>query len=439
MRAAIRAWRWPSSSSTAPPGRRGGSGWPRGSWSRAARASSAVGEYLLDHAPLRAQDYVTGHAVRALYLYAAAADLVLETGDAELRSVVERLWSDLSRHKTAVTGGVGARWDGESFGDAYELPDRAYNETCAAIAHLFLAWRLLLLTGDGAYRDAVETALYNGVLPGLSASGTEFFYQNPLADAGRHRRQPWFPCACCPPNIARLLASLPGYAYTTSEEGVWVQLYLASTADVRLADGMRVRLDLRTDLPWQGGVDITVDVGQPCEFTLFLPEPSWAGEITVRVGGQPLEPERIDGYLAVRRTWHSGDTVRVDLSLPVRLLSAHPRVASTHGRVAVSRGPLVYCVEQADHDQVDVADLGLSGEEYWTAVFDDDLVGGAVRLTTTGRAVESVELVDGPLYRTYDPAASVPSRETELTAIPYYAWANRTPGAMRVFLPLLPS
>jgi uncharacterized protein len=432
-------------------------------WQLESRGKGVLGggEYLLDHAPLRAQDFVTGHAVRALYLYAAAADVVLETGDQDLLAVVERLWADLSRHKTAVTGGVGARWDGESFGDAYELPDRAYNETCAAIAHIFLAWRLLLLTGDGTYREAVETALYNGVLPGLSASGTEYFYQNPLADAGRHRRRPWFPCACCPPNIARLLASLPGYAYTTSDDGVWVQLYLGSTADLRLADGTAVRLQQRSELPWQGRVDIIIEVDQPRAFTVYLPEPSWAGDVTLRVGDEVVRPERVGGYLAVRRTWQPGDTIRVELDLPVRLLSAHPRVASAHGRVAVTRGPLVYCVEQADHPGVDVADLGLTGHERWTPVVDllgvgspgstaggptEGSAGGStggsaggpagalVTLTTIGRALETTGT---PLHRPYDAEATVPSRDVEITAIPYYAWANRVPGPMRVFLPLL--
>ena len=390
-------------------------------------------EYLQDHAPLRAQDSVTGHAVRALYLYAAAVDVVLETGDEELRAVVDRLWADLSRHKTSVTGSAGARWDGESFGDAYELPERAYNETCAAIAHLFLAWRLLLLTGDGVYRDAVESALYNGVLPGLAQSGTEFFYQNPLADAGRHRRQPWFACACCPPNIARLLASLPGYAYTTSDEGVWVQLYLGGTAALSLPDGTPVRLDVGTELPWQGRVDIEVGLDGPAEFALFLPVPAWTGEASVRVGGEPVAPDVRSGYAVLHRTWRPGDTVHVEFTMPTRLLSAHPRVGATRGQVALTRGPLVYCVEQADHTEVAIPDLRLDGSENWTATYDDDLLGGIVTLTATARALEPD---DGPLYREYDPG-EVGTRPAEVTAIPYYAWANREPGPMRVFLPLL--
>ncbi|MGW0232028.1 glycoside hydrolase family 127 protein [Actinopolymorpha singaporensis] len=393
-------------------------------------------EYLLDHARLRDQSFVTGHAVRALYLYAAAADVVLETGDEELSAVVDRLWADLSRHKTAVTGGVGARWDGEAFGDAYELPDRAYNETCAAIAHIFLAWRLLLRTGDGAYRDAVETALYNGVLPGLSQSGTEFFYQNPLADEGRHRRSPWFTCACCPPNIARLLASLPGYVYTTSDEGLWVQLYVGNSARVRLPDGSSVGVELSCGLPWEGTVQLRLTPVEAREFSVFLPVPAWAGEATVRVGEEVVTPERRSGYLVLTRTWQLGDEVRLDFTMPVRQIGTHPRVAAGHRRVAVTRGPLVYCVEQSDHADAAVADLRLAGEETWRPEFAADLLGGVVTLHTTGSALKVDE--DEPLHRPYVPAEPLPTRPAEITAVPYYAWANREAGPMRVFLPLLP-
>ncbi|HEY6739371.1 MAG TPA: beta-L-arabinofuranosidase domain-containing protein, partial [Actinopolymorphaceae bacterium] len=278
-------------------------------------ASSGMGShYLQDHAPVREADTAVGHAVRQLYLDAGIVDVYLETGEESLLECSIRRWEDTVATKTCLTGGQGSRHSHEAFGDRYELPpDRAYNETCAAIAHIFLAWRLLLLTGDGAYRDAVETALYNGVLPGLSASGTEFFYQNPLADAGRHRRQPWFQCACCPPNIARLLASLPGYLYTTSEEesgpGVWVQLYVGNRAEHVLPDGTPVAIDLSTGFPTDGRVEVTVTPKVPADFTLYLPVPGWATDVTVRLGDEIVEPERRDGYLALTRTWRAGDTV----------------------------------------------------------------------------------------------------------------------------------
>ncbi|HEV7710758.1 MAG TPA: beta-L-arabinofuranosidase domain-containing protein [Asanoa sp.] len=390
-------------------------------------------EYLIDHEPVRKQSRVTGHAVRALYLYAGMADVVLETGDEELRNALDQLWADLSGGKTAVTGGVGARWDGEAFGDAYELPDRAYNETCAAIAHIFLAWRMLLLTGEPEYRDVVETALHNGVLPGLSQSGTEFFYQNPLADAGRHRREEWFSCACCPPNIARLLASLPGYLYTTSDEGLWVQLYIGNEADLRLADGTPVRVDLATELPWEGTVRLTVTPAAPTEFTLFLPVPGWAGaDVSVRVNGEPVTVATDAARIALPRTWAPGDTVELTFGTEVRALVAHPRVAAAHHRVALARGPLVYCVEQADQGDTPIADIRLTGAERWTAQHRPDLLGGVTALTADASAVAAD---DGPLYR---PIHNGPSTDAaaRVTAIPYYAWANREPGAMRVFIPL---
>jgi uncharacterized protein len=403
------------------------------SWQLDSRGAGVLdgSEYLIDHQPLREQDRVTGHAVRALYLYAAMADVVLETGDVQLREALSRLWADLSGAKTAVTGGVGARWDGEAFGDAYELPDRAYNETCAAIAHIFLAWRLLLLTGEPEYRDVVELALHNGVLPGLSLSGTEFFYQNPLADAGRHRRSPWFECACCPPNIARLLASLPGYLYTTSDEGVWVQLYIGNQASLRLVDGTDVRLGLTTTLPWEGTTRLTVDPASPASFTVFLPVPGWASDVTVRVNGEAVAVEAGASWIPLRRTWAAGDTVEVVLDTAVRAVVAHPRVASLHGRAAVARGPLVYCVEQADNDRA-VEDLRITGREEWSASYRPDLLEGVTTLTAQARAVYAD---DGPLYRPYDGETS-PSREATVTAIPYYAWANRQAGPMRVFIPL---
>ena len=390
-------------------------------------------EYLLDHRPLREETTVTGHAVRALYLYAAAADVVLESGDEELRATLDRLWADLSQHKSSVTGGVGARWDGEAFGDAYELPDRAYNETCAAIAHIFLAWRLLLLTGDAAYRDAIETTLYNGVLPGLSLTGIEFFYQNPLADSGRHRREPWFECACCPPNIARLLASLPGYLYTTSDEGIWVQLYIGSDATLHLADRTPVGISMHTELPWTGSVRLEISPTADVQFTVFLPVPGWAdGQLAVRVNGEQVWTESRSGYCALRRTWQPGDVIDVDLGTPVRVLATHPRVASTHDRLAIGRGPFVYCVEQTDQADSHVADLRLRGDEQWIVEHRPELLNGVTTLETT---LDAIEPDAGPLHRPYRPG-DTSSRRVPATMVPYYAWANRAAGPMRVYLPL---
>jgi DUF1680 family protein len=393
-------------------------------------------EYLLDHEPVRQQTRVTGHAVRALYLYAGMADVILETGDTELRGALEALWEDLSSSKTSVNGGVGARWDGESFGDAYELSDRPYNETCAAIAHIFLAWRLLMLTGDLQYRDVIERTLYNAVLPGLSLSGTEFFYQNPLADSGRHRREPWFSCACCPPNVARLLASLPGYLYARTDTSVTVMLYIGNDSSITLTDGTELRLRLETDLPWTGDVRLTVQTPTPAEFDIILPIPAWAdGRAVATVNGTDVEIRPSEQHLVVRRHWAAGDTVELSFPMDVQVVSTHPRSAMTHDRVALQRGPLVYCLEQADNPALSVTDVRLTGNEDWTARFIPELLGGVATLTAeTATTIQD----NGPLYRRYTPEKLAPQK-TAVTAIPYFAWANREAGDMRVFIPLASS
>ncbi|CAA9518505.1 MAG: GH127 / GH146, partial [uncultured Thermomicrobiales bacterium] len=217
-------------------------------------------EYHQDHVPIAEMETLVGHAVRALYLAGGAADLALETGDPALRAAGDRLWRDTVARKTYLTGGLGSRWEGEAFGEAYELPnERAYAETCAAIASVMWNWRLLLTTAEARFADALETSLHNAVLAGISLDGETYFYQNPLADAGRHRRRPWFGTACCPPNVARLLASLPGYAYAVSDDAVWVNLYAEGDAGVALPDGRAIRLRQQTDYPWDGRIAITLD------------------------------------------------------------------------------------------------------------------------------------------------------------------------------------
>lgn len=395
------------------------------------RGGLDASEYLLDHTPVREQTVVTGHAVRALYLYAGLADLLLETDDTELESVVDALWHDLSCRKTSVTGGLGARWDGEAFGDSYELPDRAYNETCAAIAKIFFAWRMLLRTGEGRYRDAIEHTLYNAVLPALSSDGTAFFYQNPLEDSGRHRRQAWFDCACCPPNLARLLVSLPGYLYAVSDQAIWVNQLIGSTVALNL-DATPVRLTLRTDLPRSGSSTLTLNMPHDIRFSLRLPAPAWAGEVTVRVGGEQVTPTRERGYLVIDRVWQDGDLVVHECTTPVRLLQAHPRVAAAHHRVALTRGPLVFCLEQADNE-VDIRDLRLHGTETWDCGKHPALP-ETLRLTTEARAVSAA---DDQLYTAWSSTGNGPTRPALATAIPYYAWGNREAGPMRVMIPLL--
>ncbi len=391
--------------------------------------------YHQDHLPFRELNHVTGHAVRALYLTCGAADVVAETGEAALLNALEAQWSNFHAKRQYVTGGAGARYEGEAFGDDYELPnDRAYAETCAAIASVMWNWRMLALDGDARFADDLETALYNGVLSGLSLDGQAYFYQNPLADRGHHRRQPWFGCACCPPNIARLLASLPGYLASTSEDGVWIHLYAANESRVSLSDGNSATVTVQTEYPWDGEVTLTLAPEQPAPFVLHLRIPAWCADASVRVNGEPVEAHPTPGdYFPLRRTWKTGDTVTLTLPMPVTLLAAHPHTANT-GRVTLRRGPLVYCIEAADHPGVDVWDLQLPASAEWATEARPDLLGGVTVLKTTGILCD-LQGWDDALYR---PAHTPPAqtRETPLTAIPYYAWANRDPGPMQVWIPL---
>lgn len=393
-------------------------------------------KYHQDHQPFRALEEIVGHAVRAVYLNAGVADIYAETGEAALYEALLRLWQDMTARKMYVSGGIGSRYEGESFGEAYELPNAlAYTETCAAIGSVMWNWRMLLITGEARFADLMERTLYNAVLPGISLDGQTYFYQNPLADEGGHRRQEWFGTACCPPNVARMLASLPGYLYTTSDEGVWVHLYAAGTADVALSDGRVVELRQRTDYPWDG--QIAVDVQGEGPFSLFLRVPAWCGEATLAVNGAPvgerLEPGR---YAEIRRDWRPGDVVALSLPMDVRRVISHPRVEENAGRVALMRGPLLYCLEQADHPGVDVRDMALPDDAPVQAESRPDLIGGVVTLTADGRQAPPGDAWTDDLYQEARSVGSPTEVMAEpLTAIPYHVWANREAGPMRVWLP----
>lgn len=395
-------------------------------------------EYLQDHAPVRDQTEVVGHAVRALYLYCGVADLYLETGEEALWQALQTLWHNFQQQKVYITGGAGARHEGESFGAGYELPnERAYSETCAAISHLMWAWRMLLATGDAAYTDALEVALYNGMLSGMALNGDEYFYVNPLADRGAHRRQHWFGCACCPPNLARLLASLPSYFYSTSSEGLWVHLYADGEVSTTLPGMAAIALSQRTSYPWDGEIEITVSIDAPASFSLFLRVPAWASGVAARVNGEPAGTPAVPGtYLELRRRWENGDIVRLSLPMAVRLVSSHPHVTNNLGRVAVIRGPLVYCIEAADNPGLDVWDAVLPDEIDWTTSWQPDLLGG-VQLLVADALVARESTADLPLYRPYG-SAEPEYRRVRLTAVPYCVWANREPGPMQVWIPIRP-
>lgn len=392
--------------------------------------------YHQDHEPFRSMDRLVGHAVRAVYLAAGAADLCAETGDPALRAALDRLWENVTTRQTYISGGIGAHHQGESFGADYELPNaRAYAETCAAIGSVMWNWRLLALEGDARYADAMETALYNGFLAGLSLDGRAYFYENPLSDDGAHRRQPWFDCACCPPNIARLLASLPGYLYGLSAEGVWLHLYAGGAARLGFAGGRHIVLHQHTRYPWDGEVTIEVEADGPFDLHLRLPAWCEAGA-SLTINGRPHdEPLSPGSYARLRRHWRPGDTVRLDLPMPVRRVECHPYAAENLGRVALMRGPLLYCLEGVDHPGLDLCDLVLPADVPISAEYHPDLLGGVVALHSRALVIPPDPGWAGRLYRTAQPRPAGPAgRAVPLTAVPYYAWANRRPGPMQVWL-----
>ena len=397
------------------------------------RGKGIVGgsQNLIDHLPFRKLTEITGHAVRSLYLNCGAADIYMETGELELLRTLETIWRNFTERRMYLTGGAGARYDGEAFGADYELPNRmAYAETCAAIASAMWNWRMFLITGEGRFFDIVELALYNGALSGISLDGESYFYVNPLADRGEHRRQKWFECACCPPNIARLIASLPGLCYSLSEEGVWVNIYAKSVANIELG-GKPLVIEQRTEYPWNGEVELVLDPEEEREFPIFLRIPGWCRGASVRVDGGVESTEACPGsYLRLHRPWNVGDRIYLKLPMPVEKLESNPNVEGNLGRVALRRGPIVYCVEQVDNPGFDAWDLVITSSSEIEAIWQGSLLNGIVVLK--GDAVVSdSDWSSGMLYK---PSSKPSPRQVEFMAIPYYAWANRQKGPMLVWL-----
>ncbi|MEU0811631.1 beta-L-arabinofuranosidase domain-containing protein [Streptomyces sp. NPDC005970] len=397
--------------------------------------------YWQDHLPVREADEVTGHAVRQLYLLAGAADLAAETGDPRLRAALERLWQDMVATKTYLTGAVGSRHDWESFGDAHELPaDRAYAETCAAIASVHFSWRMALLTGEARYSDLVERTLFNGLLGGVGLDGHTWLYINPLhlrarpherpGDQTAHRT-PWFRCACCPPNVMRLLASLPHYVASTDANGLQLHQYATGTYG-----GGDLTVGVGTEYPWHGTVTVTVQEAPDAERTLSLRLPAWCTDHTLTVDGTPAEARVEDGWLRLTRAFAPGDTVRLALAMPPRLTAPSPRVDAVRGCVAIERGPLVYCLEQTDQpDGLDPDGVALDPFAPLTEQDRPDLLGGIVAVAASGDRLPAPGAGGWP-YAPHGTHPRRPDGSVELTAIPYYAWANREPGAMRVWIPV---
>ena len=399
--------------------------------------------YNQAHRPVRQQDEAVGHAVRAVYLYSGMADVARLTGDESLYAACERLWENMTQKKMYITGGIGATHIGEAFSFNYDLPnDTAYAETCASIGLVFFARRMLQIKADSRYADVMERALYNGILSGMALDGKSFFYVNPLESLPEacHKderkfhvkpvRQKWFGCACCPPNIARLVSSIASYAYTQSEDALYVHLYMGSTLECEFG-GKKADIRMESGFPWNGRVTVEMRLDEEAEFTLALRLPGWCEDWTVNgKAGVPEGGTVKDGYLYLHRNWKDADRLELDFPMTVRVMEADSRVREDIGRVAVTRGPVVYCMEEADNGR-DLHLCVLPDEAELTEEQGDILGVPVVKVTAEGLRQKPEEKAEGELYRVHRRAGYDAAK---LTFIPYFTWANRGEGEMRVFV-----
>lgn len=400
--------------------------------------------YFQAHRPLHQQDTAEGHAVRAMYIYCGMADVAAHTGDEQLKSACRRLWHNVTRKRMYVTGGIGSSSLGERFTVDYDLPnDVAYAETCAAIGLAFWAHRMVQMERDREYADVLELALYNGTLSGIQQTGDLFFYANPLevvperyayrpelfrGDVIQPRRQPWFNCSCCPTNITRVLSSIGHYVYASDADALYVHLYVSGQASVALAGG-ELAWTMDTRYPWDGQIKmiLTSVPAEPCAVALRIP--GWCQGATATLNGHCASTDLLDkGYLIIRRQWAAGDVLTLVLPMPIRRLQAHPEVRNVRGKVALQRGPLVYCLEQVDNG-ANLADITLPADAALEAQYDPELLGGATVVFGQGRRADAACWEDA-LYR--------PVGETRhavpIKAVPYYLWANREVGEMLVWI-----
>ena len=410
--------------------------------------SRGPGGKAYNQAHLRVVDQreAVGHAVRATYMYSGMADVAAITGDAAYLEAIDAIWENVAGKKLYVTGGIGATAEGEAFGDNYELPNlTAYNETCAAVGNDYWNHRLFLLHGDAKYIDVMERTLYNGLISGVSLDGKLFFYPNPLESEGGYQRSPWFGVACCPGNITRFIASVPGYFYAQQDDTVYVNLFASGTAKIALANKQRVTITQETRYPWDGDVRMRVQPETAGQFQMKVRIPGWArGEVvpgdlyrfaeadanvepvTLSVNGKQIPVELDKGYVTLKRNWMAGDVVHLHVPMPVRRVISSGRVAANVNCIALQRGPIVYCVEWPDTAEGRVLGLALAQDAQLSAEFEPQLLNGVVVIH--GRAVRPSGGNHAPQHE----------REQAFRAIPYFAWANRGPGQMAVWLPQLP-
>ena len=405
------------------------------------------GEYWQDHKPVIDQREAVGHAVRAGYMYAGMADVAALTGNKEYLTAIDSLWQSVAGKKMYLIGGVGAAGDGERFGKEYELPNAsAYAETCAAVAQVFWNHRMFLLHGDAKYIDVLEKILYNGFISGVGLDGKSFFYSNAMEidngdrpnDAER-KRSGWFSCACCPPNVARLMASVPGYIYAQHDHEIFVNLYMSSKTDFSF-DKKKIAITQESNYPWEGKIVISVDPSSKSKFNLSLRIPGWAigkamptslysfterstEQPTIFVNGNPVPLTMTNGYVTLNREWKRGDKVEINLPMPVHHVSAHRLVSDDQGKVAIQRGPIIYCAEWKDNSGA-TSNLLLPENANMTYEFKADFIGG---LGVIHSRVPAVSINAG--------GTSVETKLQEFKAIPYFSWANRGEGEMKVWLP----
>ncbi len=387
-------------------------------------------EYTQAHLPVREQRVPVGHAVRGMYLYCAMADLAAEYDDHELLAVCRRLFRHVTEKRMYLTGGLGSSRSNEGYTSDYDLPNEiAYAETCAAIALCLFAHRMLQIEAEGVYADVLERALFNGVLSGVALAGNTFFYENPLASRGDHHRWHWHHCSCCPPNIARLLAAFGQFIYSQREDELYVHLYAASRAYFKLEEHA-VTLNQETKYPWDEHVRLLFHMEAPAEFTLALRIPTWCRAAELKINGEtvPLYAALHRGYVCVRRLWEARDVVELRLPMPVERVYAHPEVAANRGRVALQVGPVVYCLEEADNGK-NLHDLFLPRNAKLATKFEENLLNGVVTISGMAQRRMAADYED-TLYRSTPPRYE----EVSIKAIPYFAWANRTPGEMLVWM-----
>lgn len=396
-------------------------------------------QYSQAHKPVIQQDEAVGHAVRAAYMYAGMADVAALTGDTAYIHAVGRIWDNIVGKKLYVTGGIGATAAGEAFGKNYELPNMsAYCETCAAIGNVYVNYRLFLLHGESKYYDVLERSLYNGLISGVSLDGGGFFYPNPLESMGQHQRQPWFGCACCPSNICRFIPSLPGYVYAVKDRDVYVNLFMSNTSDLKV-NNKAVSIEQTTKYPWNGDINIGINKNAAGQFALKIRIPGWVRnqvvpsdlyaysdgkrlKYTVKVNGEAVESELKNGYFSIDRHWKKGDKVEVHFDMEPRTVRANNKVEADRGRIAVERGPIVYCAEFPDNS-FDVFSVFMNRSPKFDVVENPSLLYGLNQLKTQAQILG------------YNDAGNLTTSNVQLTLIPYYAWAHRGSGAMSVWLP----